>query len=105
MPRKKQRASYKFLPLSDLPTNVPPFLKTRLAKCTTAKPQEPEVKKLILLDRIIIFSQMLRDRWYSKPLKLKLQKWWDCALHQIRDFWRDLEHQKLSALSQHRQPT
>lgn len=66
MPRKKERAGCKFLPLSDLPTNVPPVLKMRLAQFTTAKPQESEEEAFVRLDRIIIFSQMIRDRWYSK---------------------------------------
>lgn len=66
MPRKKERASCKFLPLSDLPSNVPAFLQARLAQFTMAKSEESEAEKLIRLDRIIIFSQMIRDRWYSK---------------------------------------
>ncbi|MBD2016100.1 hypothetical protein H6F96_19270 [Microcoleus sp. FACHB-53] len=64
--------------------------------CEISEGQSPAEKEE-LIESAILYS--------PKPLKLKLQKWWDCALHQIRDFWRDLQRQELSVLGQEGQPT
>ncbi|HEY9831293.1 MAG TPA: hypothetical protein V6D26_11990, partial [Stenomitos sp.] len=64
--------------------------------CEISEGQTPAEKEE-LIESAILYS--------PKPLKLKLQKWWDCALHQIRDFWRDLQRQELSVLGQEGRPT
>jgi hypothetical protein len=66
MPRKKLTVSRKFLPLTDLPNNIPPIIQVGLFCLTSPMPQETQTEKLIRLDRILILSEMIRERWYSK---------------------------------------
>lgn len=65
MPRKKHPRD-KFLPLIDLPVNVPLSAREELAWFTAARPQEPLGEQLIRLDRILVLSEMIRDRWDSQ---------------------------------------
>ncbi len=67
MARKRIKPDFKFLPLQeDIPNSVPPVMAGKLAEITLPKQNETKAEKLIRLDRIIIFSEMIRDRWYSK---------------------------------------
>lgn len=54
-----------------------------------AKFYEPEegmlpMQKEELVEAAILFSPL--------GLKSRLQRWWDAALYQVRDFWREFEH-------------
>lgn len=65
MPRQKKR-SCKCDPLIDLPRNMPYFLREELVEATTPLMCESYAQSLIRFDRIITFSEMIRDRWNSK---------------------------------------
>jgi hypothetical protein len=54
--------------------------------CEISEGQSPAEKEEFL-ETAILYSPL--------PIKHKLQRWWDSAVHEIRDFWRNLEHQEL----------
>jgi hypothetical protein len=53
--------------------------------CEISEGQSPAEKEEFL-ETAILYSPL--------PIKHKLQRWWDSAVHEIRDFWRNLEHQE-----------
>jgi hypothetical protein len=59
-----------------------PDLRSAASSSATLSPAQKEE----LIESTILYSPL--------PIKYKLQRWWDSALYQIRNFWRELEHQQ-----------